>query len=49
MKRKNVMKLPEGKRNDSIIQYRLLIIFKNCCFHEDTITFKTAAYVFHFF
>ena len=45
----NVIKLPEGKRNDFIIQCKLLFIFKNCCYFEDTITLKSAAYVFDFF
>ena len=47
--KKNVIKLPEGKRNDSIIQCRLLFIFKNCCYHEDPITLKSDAYVLDFF
>ena len=43
-----MIKLPEGKRNDSIIQCRLLFIFKNCCYFEDPITLKSAAYVSDF-
>ena len=46
--KKNVIKLPEGKRNDSIIQCRLLFIFKNCCYFEDPITVKSAACVSDF-